>query len=51
MVKSKKLIKKLECLSLEFQSQNGKDGAYPDYFGENKDGYMFITDTSDDYYL
>ena len=47
----KKLIRNLERLNIEFQSQNGKDGAYPEYFGENRDGYMFITDTSDDYYL
>ena len=51
MVKSKKLIKKLECLNLEFQSQNGRDGAYPDYFGESKDGYMFTTDIIGDCYL
>ena len=51
MMKSKKLIKKLECLNLEFQSQNGRDGAYPEYFGENRDGYMFITDTINDCYL
>lgn len=50
-MKSKKLIKKLECLNLEFQSQNGRDGAYPEYFGESRDGYMFITDTINDCYL
>ena len=47
----KKLIRKLERLNIVFQNQNGRDGAYPDYFGESRDGYMFITDTSDDYYL
>lgn len=50
-MKLKKLIRNLECLNLEFQSQNGKDGAYPEYFGENRDGYMFITDTINDCYL
>ena len=47
----KKLIRNLERLNIVFQNQNGRDGAYPDYFGENRDGYMFITDTSDSYYL
>ena len=50
-MKLKKLIRNLERLNIVFQNQNGRDGAYPDYFGENRDGYMFITDTSDDYYL
>ena len=40
----KKLIRRLERLNIAFQSQNGRDGAYPEYFGENRDGYMFITD-------
>ena len=50
-MKLKKLIRNLERLNIEFQSQNGRDGAYPDYFGENRDGYMFITDTINDCYL
>lgn len=47
----KKLIRNLERLNIVFQNQNGRDGAYPEYFGENRDGYMFITDTVNDYYL
>ena len=47
----KKLIRNLERLDIVFQNQNGRDGAYPEYFGENRDGYMFITDTVNDYYL
>lgn len=50
-MKLKKLIRNLERLNLEFQSQSGRDGAYPEYFGENRDGYMFITDTINDCYL
>ena len=47
----KKLIRKLERLNIVFQDQNGRNGAYPEYFGENRDGYMFITDTTNNQYL
>ena len=47
----KKLIRKLERLNIVFQDQNGRNGAYPEYFGENRDGYMFITDTINNQYL
>ena len=40
-----------ELSDIKFQSQNGKDGAYPEYFGENRDGYMFITDTISNHHL
>lgn len=50
-MKPKKMIKKLESLNIIFQSQNGKDGAYPEYFGENRDGYMFITNTVNNHHL
>lgn len=47
----KKLIRNLERLNIVFQDQNGRNGAYPEYFGENRDGYMFITDTTNNQYL
>ena len=47
----KKLIRKLERLNIVFQDQNGRNGAYPEYFGEDRDGYMFITDTTNNQYL
>ena len=50
-MKMKKLIRKLERLNIVFQDQNGRNGAYPEYFGENRDGYMFITDTTNNQYL
>lgn len=50
-MRPKKLIRRLERLNIAFQSQNGRDGAYPEYFGENRDGYMFITDTVNNHHL
>ena len=47
----KKLIRNLERLNIVFQNQNGRNGAYSEYFGENRDGYMFITDTTNNQYL
>lgn len=50
-MRPKKLIRRLERLNIAFQSQSGRDGAYPEYFGENRDGYMFITDTVNNNHL
>lgn len=50
-MKPKKMIKRLEKLNIKFESQNGENGAYPEYFGENRDGYMFTTDTFNGRYL
>lgn len=50
-MKPKKLIRNLERLNIIFQNQNGRNGAYPEYFGEDRDGYMFITDTVNNHHL
>lgn len=50
-MKPRKMIRKLEGLNIVFQGQNGKYGAYPEYFGENRDGYMFITNTVNNHHL